>query len=117
MGDQTHLESASKSILQGGDVVRGSIAGEHDLAATLLDSVEGVEELLLEALLSFHELDVIDEEYVVATMEVLELWELLVADGFYEPVHERLTGYVPDLFGRIVGQDVVADGLEEMGLS
>ena len=44
----------------------------HDLAAGAVQVVERVEELLLEALLVLHELDVVDEQHVELAVAPLE---------------------------------------------
>ena len=51
---------SSRVAMWSGDAV----GGEHDLAARLVQGVERVEELLLEALLALDELDVVDEQHV-----------------------------------------------------
>ena len=117
MGDKAHLEATAESVLERRDGVRRTVARQDDLSTLLLDGVEGVEEFLLEAFLALHELDVVDQEHVVPAVAILEFWELFVSDGLDEPVHERLTGYVLHPVGRIVGGDIVADGLEEVGLA
>ncbi len=76
-----------------------------------------MEELLLEAVLALHELDVIDEQYVVAAVDLLELGLRAVADGLDEFVEEGLAGDVPNLVRRVVVVDVMADGSQQVGLS
>ena len=70
-----------------------------------------MEEFFLEAFLSFHELDVVYQEYVVTAVTLLELRELFVTNGFHETVHERFAGHIADLVCRIVGCDVITNGL------
>ena len=62
--DQALLETASESLLERGDVAGRPVGGQDDLRAGLVQRVEGMEELLLEALFTFEELDVVDEEHV-----------------------------------------------------
>ena len=117
MGYQAHLEPTPEPVLKGGNVVRWTVAGQHDLPPVLLDGVERVEELLLEAFFTLHELDVVYQKHVVPAMKVLELRELLVANRFDEAVHEGLAGDVMNFLSLVVGEDVVSHRLEEVGLT
>ena len=75
VGDEAPLEAAAQSLLERGDLLGRPVAGEDDLLAVLVDRVEGVEELLLRALLVGDELDVVDEQQVdlaVAGPEVVD---------------------------------------------
>ena len=49
-----------------------AVGGEHELAAALVERVEGVEELLLGARLALEELDVVDEQDVGVAVALLE---------------------------------------------
>ena len=117
MGDQAHLESTPETVLKGGNVVWWTVAGQHDLSPVLLDGVERVEEFFLEAFFTLHELDVVYQKHVVSAMKVFELREFLVADRFDEAVHEGLAGDVMNFLGLVVGEDVVPNRLEEVGLT
>ena len=66
VGDQPPLETAAEAILDGGDRLRRPVRGDHDLTAAAMEVVERVEELFLELLGAFEELDVVDEEHVDA---------------------------------------------------
>src|SRR3977135_4061319 len=55
VGDQAPLESRPQTILQNGHGLRRTVARQDDLPARLVDGVEGVEKLLLGALLSANE--------------------------------------------------------------
>ncbi|MCR6678938.1 hypothetical protein NVV43_25905, partial [Escherichia marmotae] len=88
-----------------------------DLAAGFVERVEGVEELLLDSLLVLEELDVVDQEQVVGPVALLEALDSLVAQLVYEVVHERLARDVADGELLRVLPDVLADGLEEVGLA
>src|ERR1041385_8179969 len=87
--DQPPLEAAPQSLLERRDVAWRPVGGEHDLRAGLVQRVEGVEELLLEALLAFEELDVVDEQDVVRAVALLEPLDPLVAERVDEVVDER----------------------------
>ena len=66
VGDQAHHEPAAQAVLERGDGVGRAVGGEHDLAAAVVQLVERVEELLLEALGALDELDVVDQQDVDA---------------------------------------------------
>ena len=73
---------------------RRPVGGDDDLAVGAVERVERVEELLLEALLVLHELDVVDEQHVALAVAALEGGGGVGADGVDELVHERLGGHV-----------------------
>jgi hypothetical protein len=62
IGDEAPLEAGAEAVLQAGDRPGRPVAGKDDLAAVAVEVVEGVEELLLRAVLAGQELDVVDEE-------------------------------------------------------
>ena len=70
VGDQPPLEPAAQPLLERRDVARRPVGRQHDLRAGLVQRVEGVEELLLEALLALEELDVVDEQDVVGAVAI-----------------------------------------------
>src|SRR5207253_4201356 len=78
------------------DLARRSVGGDDDLAAGLVEGVEGVEELLLDPLLVLEELDVVDEQQVVGAVALLEALDALVAERVDEVVHESLARHVAD---------------------
>ncbi len=75
-----------------------------------------MEELLLESLPLFKELDVIDEEHVDLAVPALERGVGLVPNRVDEFVEEPFGRHVPDIVVLIVVVDVVTDGVEQMGL-
>ena len=64
LGDEAGLEALEQPRLERGHVGRQAVAGQHELAAGLVEGVEGVEELLLGLRLALEELDVVDEQDV-----------------------------------------------------
>ena len=77
-------------------MLRGhAVAADDDLLAGGVEVVEGVEELLLELLLAFEELDVVDEQHVGGAIALAELLEL-AAEGAHVVVAEALGGRVDD---------------------
>jgi hypothetical protein len=59
-----HSKRLTRPRLEPGDLLRRPVGGEADLPPRLVDGVEGVEELLLRALLPLEELHVVDEQQV-----------------------------------------------------
>src|SRR6185295_16360163 len=76
LGDEAGLEALEQPGLERRHVGREPVAREDELAAGLVQRVEGVEELLLGLRLALEELDVVDEEDVgiaEARLEVLDV--------------------------------------------
>ena len=117
VGDQAHHEAAAETVLEGGDGVGRPVGGQHDLAIGLVEGVEGVEELLLEPFFALEEVDVVDEQHVDLAVAPLELGGGVVPDGVDVLVEEQLGAHVADHEGRVVLFDVVADGVQEVGLA
>ena len=90
VGDHSPLKAADEAGLEAGDFRRRPIAGEDDLAATLVERVEGVEELLLHRLLPLQEVDVVDEKEVGFAKAAAEIGRRAVLDGGDELVGELL---------------------------
>ena len=95
----------------------GAVAGEHDLVAAVEQGVEGVEELLLRALLAGEELDVVDEQHVRAAVAAAEFLDVAAADRVDELVGELLAGQIDHPRARLAAEQLVADGLHEVGLA
>ncbi len=82
-----------------------------------MEGVEGVEELLLGALLAGEELDVVDEEDVDVAELVAEAGHLVVADGVDHLVGELFAGDVGDGGVGLAAFHVVSDGVHEVGFA
>ena len=117
LGDEAREEAAAQPVLEGVDRLGRPVRGEHDLLAGAVEVVVGVEELLLEPLFVLHELHVVDEQDVALPVAPLEGDGGGHPQGVDEVVHEGLGGDVQDAAGREVLLDVVADGVEEVGLA
>ena len=94
-----------------------AVAGDDDLLHALVQRVEGVEELLLGALLAGEKLNVVDEQHVDVAELVAEAGHLVVADRVDHLVGELLTADVADGGMGLATLHVVADGVHEMGLA
>jgi hypothetical protein len=90
------------------DLVGGAVAGEIYLLLGLEEFVEGVEELLLDALLAGEEVDVVDEQDVDLAVALAELGERILLDGVDELVGELLRREVGRPSRGVVAEDLVA---------
>ena len=70
--DEAGLEALAQAVVERVEVARQAVGGEHELAAGVVERVEGVEELLLGLGLGLEELDVVDEQDVGAAVARLE---------------------------------------------
>ena len=103
VGDEAGLEALAQAVLERGEVGGQAVGGEDELAAGLVQRVEGVEELLLGLRLALEELDVVDEQDVgvaEARLEALDVARLQRRD---ELVREALGGRGADAQPAAVG--------------
>jgi hypothetical protein len=100
-----------------GDFARWPIGREDDLAAGFVEGVEGVEKLFLRALFPFEKVDVIDEEDVGFAVAAPELVVGAGLDGGDHFVGELFGADEGDAGGGCAGEDVVGDGLHQVGLA
>ncbi len=117
VGDQAPFEAGAQPFLESRDQLGRSIGREHDLLAVLVDRIEGVEELLLGALLVGDELDVVDEQQVDAPVARPEIVDLALLNAGDELVRELLAGRVDDALAREARQHLVADRVHQVGLA
>ncbi len=117
VGDEPPLEPAPEAVLERLDGVGRAVGGDDDLLVGTVQRVEGVEELFLEPLLAFHELDVVDEQDIHIAIAALEETRGVLADGVDVLVEEVLGGHVPNGVVGVVLVDVVPDGVEQVGLA
>ena len=116
MRHQARLETLPQALFDAGELARQPIAGEHELTPRVVEGVERVEELLLGLRLAGEELDVVDQEDVDVSVEMLEALERLSFEGRDEAVRERLHRRVTDCGRGLEGGDVVRDRVQEMRL-
>ena len=93
------------------------VAGEHHLLVGVVERVEGMEQLLLSLGLPLQELHVIDQQHVGGAIAILETVAGLVLDRLDELVGECLDRDVDHLEVAVFLVDVIADGLQEVGLA
>ena len=117
VGDQPPFEAAAQALLEGRDVPRRAVGGDDDLLLARVERIEGVEELLLGALLVGEELDVVDQQHVDRPVALAEGGHAVETDRVDELVDELLGGQIEHPQLRARGLDVRADAMEEMGLA
>jgi hypothetical protein len=112
VGDQSPLEARAQAFLEVGDLLGVLVGGEHDLLVVVVQGIEGVEELVLGAVLAGDELDVVHQQHVEVLAEPpAELLHLVGAQRRDELVHELLGGDVADARQRLAVAHSVADGV------
>ena len=117
IGGQAPLEPGAQTFLQALDLLGGTVAGQHDLLVGLVQGVEGVEELLLGALLARDELDIVHQQHVGLPVLVPELLGGAGPDGGDDLVGELFTGNVDNVEIRMVLADLDLDGVQQVGLA
>ena len=111
------FEARDEPLLELLDLAGRTIARKHDLLVTVVQGVEGVEELLLRTLLAREKLDVVDHQDIRVAVFLAELDQRAVLNGIDELVGELLAGKIDDARGLLVVDDEVADGLQEVRFS
>ena len=114
---QAPLEAVAQARGEGRELARDPVGGEDQLAAGLIERVEGVEELLFGGGLALEELDVVDQQHVDVAVGGLEGLGAGAAQGRDELVGERLGGRVADAEAGSVVVEVVGDRREQVGLA
>ncbi len=71
-GDEPGLEAVAQAVLDRAEVAREAVGGQDELAAGVVQGVEGVEELVLGLGLRGEKLDVVDQQDVDVAVAVLE---------------------------------------------
>ena len=117
LGGEAPLEARDEALFELGDFAGRLVAGENDLFAAFEERIEGVEELLLRALFAGEELDVVDEQDVGLAVPATEFDQGIRLNGIDELVGEGLAAHVSHLGPAAQGGQMMADGLEEVGLA
>ena len=117
LGDEAGLEALEQAGLERGHVGGQAVAREDELAAGLVQRVEGVEELLLGLRLALQELDVVDEQDVGVAEARLEVVDVAGLQRRDELVREALGGRAAHAQAAAVVADVVADRVQQVGLA
>jgi hypothetical protein len=93
------------------------VAGQHDLFVSFVQRVERVEKFLLNPFLAGEKLDVVNQQHVGLAVFFAELGQLVVLDGVNVFVGEFLGRQIGDAGAFLVAGDVLADGVQQMGLA
>ena len=117
IGDQAHREAGDQPLLQPGDLAGGPIGGNHDLAARLMQGVEGVEKLLLGVFLALNELNVVHQDQVGGAVAVAEGLHAVLADRLNQVVGEGFGAHIKHPRVGVDLQPVVADRLHQVGFA
>ena len=117
VGGQAPLKPGAQTLLQGFDLLRGAVRRDDDLAAIVVQRVEGVEKLLLRALLAGQELDVVDQKHVRLAVALAELLHRCRLDGGDRLVREFFTIHVDNVEIRVVLLDLNFDGVQQVRLA
>ena len=115
VGDQSPLETGAQTRFQRCQLVRWPVGRQHDLLPGLVQAVERVEKLLLQAFLALDELDVVDHQQVVCAVALLEVDHASIPHGIDELVQNGLGCDVAHVQPRMLLKHVMADRLQQVG--
>ena len=111
-------ETAHEAVGKVLDFDSRGIGGEHNLLAGLVQRVEDKEEFVLRFVLAGPVLDVVDEQNIhLVTVEVAHFGHAVFLEALHVLLREVLAGEVAHALVRIVLEDVVADGLQQVRLA
>src|SRR5436309_9269940 len=93
------------------------IAGEDNLFMSVEKRIERVKEFFLGTLFASEKLDVVYQEKVDLAIALSELDQITVLDRVDELVDEQFTGYIDHFNIFLLGPNVLADRLHQVGLA
>src|SRR5580765_366202 len=114
---QAGIEARNQTVVHAADFLGIGVAGDDDLLFCGDQRFKSVEKLFLGAVLAAEELNIVDQQQikrVVITLEVIKTLALISRDYV---AHILLGMDITDPGGRIVGQHLVANGVNDMGLA
>ena len=117
VGDQAPLEPGSQPVLERGQLLGRPVRGDDDLLVRVVQRVEGVEELFLDAFFALDELDVVDQQHVDVAVAAFERGFAVIAQRVDEVVGEFLGGDVLDPHAGEQSLGVVAGRVQKVGLA
>ena len=112
-----HSNRVLQPVLEGGQLFGWAVGRDDDLLVGVVQRVEGVEELFLDAFLALDELDVIDEQHVDVAVAAFEGDLAVVAERVDEVVGEFLGGDVLDPHPGEQPLRIVAGGMQQVCLA
>ena len=115
--EQAALEPGAQAVVEALHLLRRPVGGHDDLLSGLVQAVEGVEKLLLRAVLAGDELDIVHEQQVGIAVFLAEVLRRARADGFDHLVDELLALDVGDLRAGVVVADGLPDGEQQVRLA
>ena len=117
VGGQAPLKPGAQTLLQRFDLFGGAVGGNYDLAAVVVQRVEGVEKLLLRALLAGQKLNIIDQQHIGLAIPLAELLHRGGFDRGDRLVGEFFTIHIDNVEIRMVFLDLYLDGIQKVGLA
>ena len=117
VGGQAPLKPGAQTLLQGFDLLRGAVRRDDDLAAIVVQRVEGVEKLLLRALLAGQKLNIVDQQHIGLAVPLAELLHRGGFDRGDRFVGEFFTIHIDNVEIRMVFLDLDLDGVQKVGLA
>jgi len=117
IGNQAPTDAGAESLLQPGDLLGELIAGNDNLPMRFIKRVEGMEEFLLGSFFTAQELDIIQQKDVFVPVFIAEIGHFLVTQAVDQFIGEFFGRGVADVRRWIVLQNLVSDGIGQVGLS
>src|SRR6266576_5031126 len=111
------LKARNQAVLQIRNLGRGPIAGKDNLFMSIEKRIESVKEFFLGTLFAPEKLDVVNQEEISLPITLPEFDQIAVLDRIDELVDEQFTGEVHHLHVSLLGPDILADGLHQVGLA
>ena len=115
--EQAPLKAGLHAVLERVDLLGRTVRGEHDLLFRLVQRVEGMEKLLLRALLARDELHVVQQQQVDHAVFVAEGLHVALLNGGDQLVGEVLALDVDDAELGVRAPQHVRDRVHQVGLA
>ncbi|OMP13430.1 hypothetical protein COLO4_01703, partial [Corchorus olitorius] len=114
---QPGVEARDQPLVDVGQALGIGVRGHHDVALLGQQGLEGVEELLLRAVLVGEELHIVDQQQIQRVVALLEFVKSAALVGL-DHIRDELLGVDVENFRvGLVGQQLVAHGMHQVGLA